>query len=423
MGQPAPVVFAPARAKTDQEPPPLIGALFTEDPTRHIPLRQAPEPLPRRTPAVVLWSLRGLILLVAAAGAAVAFAGQKSATVDVDGTVRSIRTYATDPVEVLERSGVRLAPNDLIRVGGERVALRRDGRPVPPPTLRDGQRITYRSAKRVEVVVDERRYDVVTYGLTVREGLKALGMNPGERDHVSPSLSSELEPGMTLNVRNAIHTTVRVDGSLRDIVSGGETVDELLDAAGIDVGSRDYVIPSRSAEPEDGMWIRVVRVRHVITESRVSVPFEVVTRSDASLESGVRRVIQSGEEGLKVKQVRSVLEDGVRVSTSVLSERTLRAPKNHIVRVGTKAPSFSGGGSSQKGIASWYGADGLVAAHRTLPMGTVVRVTNLDNGKSVNVRIADRGPFVEGRVIDLSDDAYERVGALSDGTFNAKIDW
>src|SRR5687767_5903084 len=101
MGQPAPVVFAPARGETDQQPPPLIGSIFTEDPTRHVPLRQAPERLPRRTPALVLWSLRALILVVAAAGAAVAFAGQKSATVDVDGSVRRVRTYATDPFELL----------------------------------------------------------------------------------------------------------------------------------------------------------------------------------------------------------------------------------------------------------------------------------------------------------------------------------
>jgi rare lipoprotein A len=72
---------------------------------------------------------------------------------------------------------------------------------------------------------------------------------------------------------------------------------------------------------------------------------------------------------------------------------------------------------TEEGIASWYGvpyhgrhaANGeiydmykLTAAHRTLPFETVVRVTNLKNGKQVDVRITDRGPFVEGRIIDLS---------------------
>ena len=74
-------------------------------------------------------------------------------------------------------------------------------------------------------------------------------------------------------------------------------------------------------------------------------------------------------------------------------------------------------GQTERGLASWYGhpyhgrraADGeiydmetLVAAHRTLPFQTWVRVRNLTNGKTVDVRIIDRGPFVDGRILDLS---------------------
>jgi rare lipoprotein A (peptidoglycan hydrolase) len=74
-------------------------------------------------------------------------------------------------------------------------------------------------------------------------------------------------------------------------------------------------------------------------------------------------------------------------------------------------------GYTETGIASWYGhpyhgrpaADGeiydmetMVAAHRTLPLNTWVRVYDLDNNKTVEVRIVDRGPFVDGRIIDLS---------------------
>jgi peptidoglycan lytic transglycosylase len=79
----------------------------------------------------------------------------------------------------------------------------------------------------------------------------------------------------------------------------------------------------------------------------------------------------------------------------------------------------------EEGIASWYGhpfhgrksASGeiynmyaMTAAHRTLPFGTLVRVHNLENGKSVVVRITDRGPFVEGRIIDLSYAAAQAIG-------------
>ena len=85
----------------------------------------------------------------------------------------------------------------------------------------------------------------------------------------------------------------------------------------------------------------------------------------------------------------------------------------------------------QVGIASWYGpgfhgkttANGepydmyaFTAAHKTLPFGTVVRVVDLDTGRSVVVRINDRGPFVPGRIIDLSYAAAEALGILDRGT-------
>ncbi len=91
----------------------------------------------------------------------------------------------------------------------------------------------------------------------------------------------------------------------------------------------------------------------------------------------------------------------------------------------------------QKGTASWYGpgfngkktASGekfdmnkFSAAHRKLPFGTKVRVTNLNNGKSVIVRINDRGPFKKGRVIDLSKKAAEQIGLIKSGVAPVKIE-
>ena len=63
----------------------------------------------------------------------------------------------------------------------------------------------------------------------------------------------------------------------------------------------------------------------------------------------------------------------------------------------------------------------LTAAHKTLPFGTKVKVTNLRNGKSVKVRINDRGPFVAGRIIDLSKKAARRIDMDKEGVGNVKI--
>lgn len=94
-------------------------------------------------------------------------------------------------------------------------------------------------------------------------------------------------------------------------------------------------------------------------------------------------------------------------------------------------------GATESGIASWYGhpyhgrpaADGeiydmetLVAAHRTLPFNTWVRVYDLDNGKTVDVRIIDRGPFIDGRIIDLSHAAAQAIDMVGPGIANVRVE-
>jgi rare lipoprotein A len=64
----------------------------------------------------------------------------------------------------------------------------------------------------------------------------------------------------------------------------------------------------------------------------------------------------------------------------------------------------------------------FTAAHRTLPFGSIVRVTNLDNGKRTEVRINDRGPFVADRVIDLSRSAAEAIGMVGPGTAKVRLE-
>jgi rare lipoprotein A len=91
----------------------------------------------------------------------------------------------------------------------------------------------------------------------------------------------------------------------------------------------------------------------------------------------------------------------------------------------------------ETGVASWYGRDfqgrttasgeifdmnGISAAHRTLPLGTVLSVTNLDNFKSIKVRINDRGPFVKSRALELSFGAAKELGFASQGTARVKIE-
>jgi len=93
--------------------------------------------------------------------------------------------------------------------------------------------------------------------------------------------------------------------------------------------------------------------------------------------------------------------------------------------------------TTQVGTASWYGpgfhgqetASGetfdqhaLTAAHRTLPLGTEAKVTNLETGQSVHVTINDRGPYVQGRQLDLSQAAAKQIGLTKQGLAKVKIE-
>jgi rare lipoprotein A len=93
-------------------------------------------------------------------------------------------------------------------------------------------------------------------------------------------------------------------------------------------------------------------------------------------------------------------------------------------------------GYSERGMASWYGTKfhgkrtssgepydlyGMTAAHKTLPLPTYVKVTNLQNGRSVTVKVNDRGPFHDDRIIDLSYTAAAKLGILGNGTGKVEV--
>ena len=102
----------------------------------------------------------------------------------------------------------------------------------------------------------------------------------------------------------------------------------------------------------------------------------------------------------------------------------------------TYYPLQTAAGYDEVGMASWYGSDfhgrktangqtynmyGLSAAHKTLPLGTRVRVTRLSNNASVILVVNDRGPFVSGRILDLSYGAAKKLGMVRDGVAKVRI--
>jgi rare lipoprotein A len=118
------------------------------------------------------------------------------------------------------------------------------------------------------------------------------------------------------------------------------------------------------------------------------------------------------------------------VSCSVTSHRVPRTQESYVINHKRYYPIPSAEGYNEVGIASWYGGKfhgrltsngeiynmySMTAAHKTLPMNTMLLIKNLDNGKQTVVRINDRGPFVQGRIVDLSLKAAEAIGIDNKG--------
>lgn len=127
---------------------------------------------------------------------------------------------------------------------------------------------------------------------------------------------------------------------------------------------------------------------------------------------------------------------GCATSASSAPKRPPGHPKPYKVLGKWYQPLPESKGFSQRGLASWYGKDfhgkktangeiydmhAMTAAHKTLPLGTFVRVHNLDNRRRVEVRINDRGPFVRGRIIDLSYTAAKKLGVVGPGTARVEV--
>ncbi|KPL50813.1 hypothetical protein ABB55_00015 [Prosthecomicrobium hirschii] len=104
---------------------------------------------------------------------------------------------------------------------------------------------------------------------------------------------------------------------------------------------------------------------------------------------------------------------------------------------GALALGLAAAASAEEGIASWYGGrhhgrptasgkpfdqNAMTAAHRTLPLGSRVKVTNIANGRTVMLRINDRGPFVRGRIIDVSRGAAGQLGFVARGLARVRVE-
>lgn len=350
--------------------------------------------------------------IVALLGAAVFGYGalEKRVVVRVEGEIRPVKTFALTVGDALDRAGVRVGERDRVT-------------PPAGAPLRDGSEIKVVRAKPVTILLNGKRREVIVTAETVEEVLRHIAIRRSMHDYVGASRASRVVPGMTIEYRQAVALTVVHDDTTERVITNAASVKTMLAELGIKLGAKDLVRPGLDVYPTAGLRVKVLRVGERKERRDRVLPFPTETKRLKSIEYGRRVELQPGRDGLKVFQYLSTYVDGVRVKRKLLEAKVVRNPVPRVIGIGIGFPSCRCNRGSENGKATWYDAEGLTAAHKTLPFGTVVRVTNLANGKSVNVVIRDRGPYGDGRIIDLSAHAFGRIARLGTGIIRVTIRW
>jgi uncharacterized protein YabE (DUF348 family) len=356
----------------------------------------------RRTPFPGL--LLGLVL-VSTTAAATFLRLSKDVSLIIDGRLRTVATLSSSVAAVLEQEEIDLGPHDRVT-------------PPPDAPLIEGMEIQVLLAKQITLLVDGvKRTEWITGDKSVREVLDQVNIRAGRHAYLEPSRGAPVEDGDVIVYKPAVDVRLTVGGNLRQVITNVEDVRLLLEDLGIEIGPEDVVEPRLRTPLEAGMEVRVIRVAHREAFEDLPIAYPTEVRKSARMMLGVRVVEQQGVPGLLRKTYEVRLEDGNEVGRKLLRTRVVRQPVTQVVIEGTRPPHI------EIGLASWYRRDGMVAAHKTLPFGTQVKVTNLATGRSVVVVINDRGPYVGGRIIDLSDDAFAQLAPLGSGTIQVRLAW
>jgi resuscitation-promoting factor RpfB len=388
------------------------------------------------TSRLVALGVAAALLLAGAAW----LAHHRTVTLIVDGRVQTVESHAATVGELLERAGVRVGPDDRVD-------------PALDADLVDGMRVEVVHGREISVLIgdDERR--VVVAALTVDEALEQLGhlkqAPAGRRTLMRPSRMSRVESGLVVELSDPVGMTLIVGDLQRDVITDEATVGDVLARIGVELGPHDRVSPDVDRPTEQGMVVAVERVEIREEVREEAIPFPTEERRTDALRQGQRREAQAGEDGLSRITEEVTLVNGAEEARETVRTETVREPRARVVEVGTAparervaaAPQPAAAedaaerepepeepaapANREEGKASWYDNPygGYTAAHRTLPRGSVVTVTNVANGRSVEVRINDRGPFVDGRVIDLNREAFAELAPPSEGVVRVRVEW
>jgi len=259
----------------------------------------------------------------------------------------------------------------------------------------------------------------LTTTLTVEEFLKNEKIILNEKDLVFPDKSAFIYPNNIITIQRAKKLIVSIDKEQKELYGFGKTVGEIVTEKNLDIKEEDIVKPEKYTVAYNNEEIKITRVEIKEEIVKKDIAFETIEKEDDKLSWRTKKIEVTGEKGIKEIKYEVAYHDNKEVSRKIKETNITKEPVDKIVIQGTYVKL----GKSHTGLASWYAHTGTMsAANPWLPMGSYVKVTNKDNGKSVIVKINDRGPFGPNRIIDLDKVAFEKIASLGQGVTNVKME-
>ncbi|MFE1103959.1 ubiquitin-like domain-containing protein [Nocardiopsis alba] len=260
------------------------------------------------------------VLALACGGTALAM--DKSVTLDANGERSTVHTFGGTVQDVLDSAGITLDDHDIVA-------------PSPDTPIGGGDHVLVRSPRDLTVELDGRRLEHRVNAATLGEGLRQIGLDP-EGVELSQAHDTAIpSDGLTVTAGRAPRMVVVYDTIRSETRTTGETVADVLEAAGVEPGEHDVVTPDLDEPAEPDMVVHVLPVIGEPETEEVVIEAEVVERENPDLPEGEREIVTEPEDGLKEVTTATVLREGEEVEHE-LSEKIVTEPVAGLVEIGTK---------------------------------------------------------------------------------------
>lgn len=253
----------------------------------------------------------------------------------VDGTLRQVRTQAVHPLDVLAEQAISLGLYDVVQVNGQL---------YPAQQLKQVEWQASAAIIRVvrsvimKLVEGDATQVLHTTQADVGRALDAAGVTLYLADRITPDPSTPVADGLIVAIERSVPLTIIADGQTLNTRALGPTVGDALAQIGVAPADLDSTIPPLETLLTPNMTIRVVRIHEDLTTQDEPIPFTTITRQDSTLAPGEERVLQGGADGLRRQQIRKRSEDGRVVGRETVAEWIVRTPVPRIVAQGSSAP-------------------------------------------------------------------------------------